>query len=413
MSYIGLKRNYANVTDFFTAVCSVAVSAGWTLHDDISSTSKVYTSRGEAGVYAPAYAHIYVSSSSVIIFPYQYWNATSGTVEGVSAHTGKLRAYGTIAAYGSTQYGNNVFIAASKDFIITTQSAAAGGVKGGILFIPNVNYNVLTTTTDSIVASAGAVWIPVANSTGFKVGNKYQILGQNYEGRDQLTVNSIPSSGSIVVAALPRNYASGAYIGQLPCPVGVVACAGASDSLSSFRPISIYNSVGATEISSNSYYLTAQTAFYDGGNFFPDYAADEYVLGPVIWYSNASARVGNWGYSKQYLLAGYNAATYMDIIGVTSTAPETGTASSGAASSLTDTTKSWVTNQWANKWLCIVNGTASGQSRKIVSNTSTVLTLETNWETTNPDATSVYRIVDESYRYLGFGLWALETTSIP
>jgi hypothetical protein len=69
----------------------------------------------------------------------------------------------------------------------------------------------------------------------------------------------------------------------------------------------------------------------------------------------------------------------------------TGTASAGAAATLTHTGKSWTTNQWTNYQIRIVSGTGAGQIRNIASNTGSVITVSANW-TTNPDATSTYSI---------------------
>lgn len=72
-----------------------------------------------------------------------------------------------------------------------------------------------------------------------------------------------------------------------------------------------------------------------------------------------------------------------------------GTATSGSSTTLADTTKTWTTDQWAGYVAYIVSGTGAGQSRGIWTNTSTALTIEPSsaWST-NPDATSVYRILD-------------------
>jgi hypothetical protein len=78
-------------------------------------------------------------------------------------------------------------------------------------------------------------------------------------------------------------------------------------------------------------------------------------------------------------------------IGLFDTAGDNGTASAGGASTLTDGTKSWTTNQWTNWTVYITGGTGIGQSRIISSNTSTVLTVSVAW-TTQPDATSTYTI---------------------
>lgn len=68
-----------------------------------------------------------------------------------------------------------------------------------------------------------------------------------------------------------------------------------------------------------------------------------------------------------------------------------GTATAGAASTLTNSAKTWATNMWANYQVRITAGTGKGQIRVIASNTGTVLTVSAAW-TVVPDATSVYSI---------------------
>lgn len=82
----------------------------------------------------------------------------------------------------------------------------------------------------------------------------------------------------------------------------------------------------------------------------------------------------------------------------------TGTATSGGASTITNTAKSWTTNQWTNSQVRIVSGTGAGQIRTVASNTGTVITVSAAW-TTQPDATSVYSIEgnDDFLYYMGNG----------
>jgi uncharacterized repeat protein (TIGR01451 family) len=70
---------------------------------------------------------------------------------------------------------------------------------------------------------------------------------------------------------------------------------------------------------------------------------------------------------------------------------ETGTATSGAATTLTDTSKNWTLNQWAGHKVFILNNTGVGQLGDIVSNTATTLTVSLNW-ITNPALNSRYAI---------------------
>jgi hypothetical protein len=89
-------------------------------------------------------------------------------------------------------------------------------------------------------------------------------------------------------------------------------------------------------------------------------------------------------------------------MGVDYAAFATGTATAGGASTLTNSAKTWTTNQWANSQVRIVSGTGAGQIRTIASNTGTVLTTSAAW-TTQPDATSVYSIEgnDDFIYYMG------------
>lgn len=78
----------------------------------------------------------------------------------------------------------------------------------------------------------------------------------------------------------------------------------------------------------------------------------------------------------------------------------TGTATAGAATTLTNSGKSWATNMFANFQVRITGGTGKGQIRTIASNTATVITVASAW-TVNPDATSTYSIEgNDDYFYL-------------
>jgi hypothetical protein len=91
----------------------------------------------------------------------------------------------------------------------------------------------------------------------------------------------------------------------------------------------------------------------------------------------------------------------------------TGTATAGAATTLTQGAANWATNQWANAQVRIVSGTGAGQIRTIASNTGTVLTVSAAW-TTNPDATSVFEIQgnDDFLYYMGSNAVTLYRYSI-
>lgn len=68
---------------------------------------------------------------------------------------------------------------------------------------------------------------------------------------------------------------------------------------------------------------------------------------------------------------------------------EKGVATSGTSTSLTDSSKSWQTNQFANYWVRVYSGTGENQLRQIASNTSNTLVYASG---TVVDSTSKYLI---------------------
>ncbi len=86
----------------------------------------------------------------------------------------------------------------------------------------------------------------------------------------------------------------------------------------------------------------------------------------------------------------------------------TGTATSGSTTTLTNISKAWATNMWANSQVRIIAGTGVGQIRVISSNTPTVLTVSTAW-TITPDVTTVYSIEGNDDVFYLFGNNAVTT----
>lgn len=72
---------------------------------------------------------------------------------------------------------------------------------------------------------------------------------------------------------------------------------------------------------------------------------------------------------------------------------DTGQASAGGAATLTDNTKEWVVNAWANYLIELTEGAGKGEFRRIASNTATVITVAPAWTAgLVPDASTHYRI---------------------
>lgn len=78
-----------------------------------------------------------------------------------------------------------------------------------------------------------------------------------------------------------------------------------------------------------------------------------------------------------------------------------GTATAGAITTLTDTTKNWGVNQWTNKRVRFLSGTSQGNEYIITSNTATVLTFATG---TAPDVSTAYAILEAAPKAYGIHL---------
>lgn len=85
-----------------------------------------------------------------------------------------------------------------------------------------------------------------------------------------------------------------------------------------------------------------------------------------------------------------------------------GTASSGAASSITDTASAFPVDSLAGKYVVITDGTGVGQVRQITTNSATVLTVSPAWATA-PDNTSEYIVRD--YKLSQFGVVSSATAT--
>lgn len=129
----------------------------------------------------------------------------------------------------------------------------------------------------------------------------------------------------------------------------------------------------------------------DGLTILPVSGFTATTIGRGIVEFNAS-QVGAKTTATSIIVRNTRAPTTWPVIAYTSYAAlDTGTATAGGATTLTDSGKSWTTNVYAGFLVRITSGTGSGQIRTISSNTGTVLTVAAAWAV-NPDATSVYAI---------------------
>lgn len=180
------------------------------------------------------------------------------------------------------------------------------------------------------------------------------------------------------------------------CRVRVVAGAGVG-----YEGTVVSNTLGAnavvtvTPASSVAFGATTQYQIYSGSLWFMNAGTaavgfSVYDVATNAWTARSVTGLPTaWGTTGQLVSTMGSAASFA-----------TGTATAGAASTLTNSGKAWATNMWANYQVRITAGTGNGQIRAIASNTGTVLTVSSAW-TVVPDATSVYSIEgSDDYFYL-------------
>jgi hypothetical protein len=378
MSYRGSAKYIASANEFAAFLMSELAEMGWTLHDDISTYEKVYKSNGE-GEDRP---WLYIRVMNNDLYCYIYWNEVT--------HTGTA-----IISVGLSASAGERYVYGNKDLVVAYAGASYGGP---IIFghVPNaVTRSPITTLLDGASAGDGAT-LHVADSAGFVLGRRYQILGTVGEGRDRVQISEVTDGSHLKVVNLPRNYGSGSFLA--PCPQPAIFS-------NIYGTPYIVNPYDAIALSTTS---TGAIFGYGGWCGSTDYFQDQYVLLPLTIYGS-------------YMNLGYASDPFFGIAaGVTSmvpfslsinSVPITGQATSGAAGAITDTSKSWTINEHANRYIWITGGTGINQIRKIASNTSDTLTLTANW-TTNPDSTSLYKISDKVYRYFNNYI-AMEETQWP
>lgn len=154
----------------------------------------------------------------------------------------------------------------------------------------------------------------------------------------------------------------------------------------------------------------AVESYGDGGTTIIDTQAREYGLGMAMGIGPLSTTAGDNSGTREYA-DGLRVYPYNGGVGVGTgvLTSDSGTATAGAATTLTDSGKVWTVNAWAGYVVRTTGGTGSGQERVIVSNTATVLTVAT-W-TTNPDATTTYAI--DTYQDQRAALRVVGVTSAP
>jgi hypothetical protein len=383
MAYLSFKEYQTTASGLFDFICSSIVSMGWTLHDTVSGSNKVYKSNGELGDRIYEYIELYNDGGGTIFKAWGYWNN--------STHVGSNGAYQNTVNYKINSGSEWVSVSGNKDLVfVRNWSTTTNYIYFG--HIPQRYYPTPIATLQNNEASGSNVVVELDNVTGFKKTFTYMIFGAAGEGRDNVVVNDINIAGNTVtITSLPRNYNSGSKIGITPSTFGVSI----NTNVNTFYPTCHRNFAGGTgAMASGNTWICKSMFTYTAID--PEANCGLYVLTPFYWVEETNRDIIGYPLSTSGIYSS-PLATIEYLWDISSGQKEQGFVTSGGNNTLTDSSKSWGTNVLANKIVIIVDGAGVGQTRKIASNTGTVITTTNNWST-NPDATSIYRVADEVYR---------------
>ena len=376
MAYKAYDLAEADIAAAFADLCTALVNMSWVLHDNVSATDKVYKSNGSNSDKPYGYMRIYTSSTSMYFEPYLYWDS--------GAHTGSVKAYCSSNHITFSPGSSRLAIAGDKDLFIVRNSY---GVVPGKIFghIPTFFRTTATTLTAGATAGDGAT-LTVASSSNMGAGSKFQIIGLT-EGRDLLSVDSVTDATHIVVTNLPRNYASGAFLGQPAQCFGGNTYSAYEDR---FMVVAFPDDVGQAAGSTDGAYINPlMAASYSD----PDEQFGKYGLVPLMVRTSTSL-LGL--INGNILAAPLGAVDDLFSINDDASEAESGSRTSSTSTTISDSSKSWSVNALVDKYVSIVDGTGVKQVRKILSNTATQLTVNT-WFI-DPDVTSDFKISDKVYR---------------
>lgn len=383
MAAIALTRKYSTFDGYWTDVQTFMTNAGWTLHDDVDASNKVYKTNGSTSNYPYIYVKVTKGTNKVSMILYLYWNA--------STHVGSVTAYYS-ASYNCCNYNSNYKMAmvGNSDYVALVNYTDTYGVSAG--FCDNLFCSEITTTASGI-STGSNVNIPIGSSYNFDVSQEVQIVGIDYEGRDTLTIASVPDSTHIIVNNLPRDYAAGAFLGVSPCPAGITAYS----TNDRFQMLCHESAVGTTGSANNHNAVLTTPIIY--GYLNPDNISGLYGLTTFfVAVSSISPGILGWMSLDDILKYG-TPVTIGDVFAIISDGnhAEQGAVTSSTNTTLVDSSKNWGINSLAGRYVVVVDLAAVGESRKILSNTSDTLTVVA-WDT-NPSITSIYRFCDKVYRY--------------
>src|SRR4030066_238806 len=365
-----VNRPTGNRAIALTEIWKFLRNTGWTLHDSASKTVEALPASIDTGTdLVNATSHGFVNGNRIFYTATQTADVIGGLshgtnyfIVGVALNTFQLSLTQGGAAINFTSQGTGTHTIGEGQRVYKSNGENADRIyeyiciywspANAITLQPWYTWNATThagsggnTAVAAITTSGTSVVINVANATDFIINNYYQIVGINNEGRDRVQVTA-KTSNTLTIASLPRNYASGSFIGQCPSTFGML---GSGYILYMTCSASV---AGLTDTSTSG---GIATSLITDGAVDPDSRCESrYILTPIIW---AEGGVAAFAYNDKYFYAipttGLSAE---DTVGVGEIDTGTSTSDPNTSTTLKDNTKAWGTDVQAGKVVIITFG---------------------------------------------------------
>jgi hypothetical protein len=380
-----VKYNASNTEDAIDQIKDVLVAAGWTLHDDLSAATPyryVLYSNGEDADEQRVYLDIYQSGNNAVFLMYLGWNNSThvGSVSCGTASYTKLQ--------GDEDGSFNIWVSATKDsYFICSYSLSIYYATCLGVAIPLTSSSALGILQGGVSSGSDVVVeVDTGESANFVAGLSYQIIDS--ASRQWVEVNAVDTvNDELTITTLSYDFEAGARIGKLPHR---------------------WYMLGVNNAYAYNYFFddngTGNQSAYGSMEDLLDYALtgpDDRLEKMIMWPVGIAEDDCYCGISKpgsvflRCTLGGITSSEHMLSVGDIDSGTSSG---SNTSTTLADTTKTWTTDEHEDKALLVTAGTGAGQFRSIASNTATVLTVSSAFETT-PDATSEFVICEEGWLY--------------
>jgi hypothetical protein len=377
-----LKYNAANTRDAMDMYAATISGAGWELWDFIPSPyGYVFKSKGSDNSEMPVYIHITDPQTNEIeMYMYAGWDADT--------HTGTFYCGNPTYTNMDTDDDGSfyIWVSANEDSFFISAFVAEIDAMYVTRTVPFYEpcYGRLAASVNA--GSSQTITLSAGDTSGFQL-REYRIFNEAHRELTNVT-SIIPSANQIVVDSLTYNYVAGDRIAIHPFRWAIWS----SENDFAYLFHQDTNGTG-NDVAQISRVNLVNTAYGD-----PDSVTGLYILVPVYFTDNSNTGINNMMHNNcVFRHIDINVATSEESISIFDY--DNGTVTSATSASITDNTKSWTVNEYADKVLIITAGTGSPDFVKIVSNTSDTITTDRPFVIT-PDGTSTYMICEEGWMHL-------------